>query len=105
GLDKVPDEAIPYDASSISIVDSLLQLGEKELALEITEVYGNRIIDEIDFHISEGMSTQNYVMQRNMSILSLLQRSLLKNGEAKMADKLYEAYQESNRKMGGGFEG
>ncbi|MDH5397067.1 MAG: DUF2723 domain-containing protein [Cyclobacteriaceae bacterium] len=102
-LERIPDEAIPYDVSTYALVDYLLQLDEQEKAREMAEVYSARIIDEIDYYIDRGATPQSSVLQRNMAILSALQSSLLENGEKDLADKLDEAYQESIRKMGGGI--
>ena len=94
-LEKIPDETIPYDVSTFSTVGFLLEVNDTEKALEIADVYGSRIIEEIKYDIMRGASPSSYNLQRNMTILNALQRTLVEYGQEDMAKKFDAAYNDS----------
>ncbi|MCA6078115.1 DUF2723 domain-containing protein [Fulvivirga sedimenti] len=93
-LEKMPDEAIPYDYTTPRTVGLLFILGENEKAREIGEVVGDRSIEMVDYLIRENKPL-GYELQSNLIILGELQRTMLMNGEEDLAKKYEEAYQEA----------
>ncbi len=93
-LEKMPDEAIPYDYTTPRTVGLLFTLGENEKAREIGEIVGDRSIEMVDYLIRENKPL-GYELQSNLIILGELQRIMLMNGEEDLAKKYEEAYQEA----------
>ena len=90
-LDKMPNATIPYDVSNARNVETLFEVGEKEKAIEVATILGNRMIDLAEYNISKrnfGNDTYNAII-----ILSELQRVLYKYGEAELAKKYEDAYE------------
>ncbi|RAW02662.1 glycosyltransferase family 117 protein [Pseudochryseolinea flava] len=94
-LAKIPDAAIRYDYISAFTVPLLLEVGEKEKALEIAEVMSKRADEVSAFYIAKGEINES--VQESMQILSILQRALLRYGEKDLATKIEEMY---NRNIG-----
>lgn len=89
-LEKMPNSTIPYDVSNAQNVQTLFEIGEKERAIEVATILGNRMIDMAEYNISKrnfGRDTYNAIV-----ILSELQRVLYKYGEAELAKKYEDAY-------------
>ncbi len=99
-LEKIPDTAIPYDVSTFSLVGFLFNVDEKEKAREIAEVYGTRIMEEIRYDIESGTNPESFNMRRNLSILNMLQRTLLEAGEEELSKKFDDFFQESSDGLG-----
>jgi hypothetical protein len=104
-LEKMPDRVIPYDITTASMVDLLFQVGQKEKAIEIAKVIGDRS-DEMATYLIEqnyGVTTE---LRRNMFVLNSIYRSLYENGEMELGKKYEDAlnklmaslqiYQENN---------
>lgn len=90
-LEKMPNSTIPYDVSNARNVRTLFELGEKEKAIEMARILGDRMIDLADYNISKrsfGNDTYNAIV-----VLSELQSALYKYGEAEMAKKYEDAYE------------
>jgi hypothetical protein len=94
-LTKIPDAAIRYDYISAFSISLLLEVGEKEKALEIAEVMSKRADEVSAYYIAKGDINEN--VQESMQILAILQRALFKYGEKDMAAKIEEMY---NRNLG-----
>ena len=90
-LTKMPDKAIHYDHTAPETIDLLFQVGEKDKAIEIAKVLGDRAEKMATFLVDEGngFSTD---LRRNIFILSALQRTLHENGESDLAKKYEDAY-------------
>jgi hypothetical protein len=92
-LEKMPNAVIPYDVSNARNVETLFEVGEKEKAIEVATILGNRMIDLAEYNISKrnfGNDTYNAIV-----ILSELQRVLYKYGEAELAKKYEDAYEKN----------
>lgn len=90
-LNMMPNSTIPYDVSNARNVRSLFEVGEKEKAIEVATVLGNRMIDMAEYNISKrnfGNDTYNAIV-----VLSELQSVLYKYGEPELAKKFEDAYQ------------
>lgn len=92
-LEQMPNATVPYDVSNARNVESLFEVGEKEKAIEVATILGNRMIDLADYNISKrnfGNDTYNAII-----VLSELQRVLYKYGEAELAKKYEDAYEKN----------
>ena len=91
-LNKMPDAAVPYDLTAVSQVELLLQIGEKEKALEIAEKIGPRSIEMADYQMRKysGITME---IQKALYVLGELQRALYEHGETEKAKKYEDAYQ------------
>ena len=89
-LTKMPDRVIPFDITAPTLVDLLFQVGQKEKAIEITKLSGDRADEMITYLIEEnyGMSIE---VRRNAFILNTLQRTLYENGEMELGKKYEDA--------------
>jgi len=89
-LAKMPDRVIPYDITAPTTVDLLFQVGQKEKALEMAKVSGDRADEMIAYLIEQnyGMSLD---VRRNAFILNSLQRTLYENGEMELGKKYEDA--------------
>ncbi len=92
-LEKMPDEAIPYDYTSSRTVALLYMLEENDLARSIAETVGNRAIEMINY-IQATNNDTGFVLQENIIVLNELQRTMLMNGEEELAEKFTNAYNE-----------
>ena len=89
-LTKMPDRVIPFDITAPTLVDLLFQVGQKEKAIEITKLSGDRADEMITYLIEEnyGMSIE---VRRIAFILNTLQRTLYENGEMELGKKYEDA--------------
>lgn len=90
-LTKMPDKVIPYDQSTPETVDLLFQAGQKEKAIEVATVTGDRAIEMASFLINENAGI-TLELRRNIFVLSALQRTLYENGESDLGKKYEDAY-------------
>jgi hypothetical protein len=90
-LEKMPDQGVPYDFINALMVELLLEVGEKEKAVEIATVVGNRFDEMANFMIEEGILTRD--LYNNIAVLGELQRALYKYGESDLAKRFEDAYQ------------
>ncbi len=90
-LAKMPDKVINYDYSTPETVDLLFQVGEKDKALEISKILGDRADKMATYLIGEGYGL-TAELRRNIFIINSLQRTLYENGEEDLAKKMEDAY-------------
>jgi hypothetical protein len=89
-LSKMPDKAIPYDATVVSMVELLFQTGEKEKAAAMATLVGNRADEMTKYLIAkEGLSLD---VRRNLYILGSMYQTLYKFGENDLGKKLEDQY-------------
>jgi MFS family permease len=89
-LAYMPDVAIPYDYTSSTTIDYLFRLGEKELALEMAAVLGNRADEKLGYYIANNNNI-GFEMQQNLVILRELTQTLNRYGETELAEKFGSA--------------
>jgi hypothetical protein len=89
-LEKMPDNVIPFDYTIPTTVDLLFEVGEKEKAIEIATLIGNRADEEAAYYVQKLDLGRE--MQEQLVILGELQRVLYKYGEADLAKKFEDAY-------------
>jgi len=90
-LEKMADKAVAYDLTTVSVIELLFKIGEKQKAVEIANVMGPRAEEMADYQIRKysGISLE---VRRNLYVLSELQRILYENGETELAKKYEDAY-------------
>lgn len=100
GLARMPDASIPYDYTNAQTVDMLFEVGEKEKALEISNVMSKRSDELAAYYIEKREFGRE--LQVNVVILGELQRVLYKYGEADLAKKIEESYEKHAAVLQGG---
>jgi hypothetical protein len=90
-LEKMPDKVINYDYTTPETVDLLFQVGEKDKAVEISKILGDRADEMATYLVAEGYGLTGE-LRRNIFILNSLQRTLYENGEEDLAKKMEDAY-------------
>lgn len=91
-LEKMPDEAVPYDYTAARTIALLFALSEDEKAIEIAQVLGDRAVEMVEYLARENKDL-GFELQRNLIVLAELQRTLYENGQEELAKKYEEAYQ------------
>src|SRR5690606_30677240 len=90
-LAKMPDKSIPYDYTNVETAELLFEVGEKEKALEITNILSKRSDELTEYYIREGSYSRD--LQIYVAILGELQRVLYRYGEADLAKKVEESWE------------
>jgi hypothetical protein len=91
GLEKMPDQCVPYDFTNALSLEMLFEVGEKEKALEVANTIGTRVEDMAGYMIANGMIDRD--LYNNIAVMGELQRVLYKYGEAELAKKYEDAYE------------
>ncbi len=104
-LTKMPDRVIPYDHTAATTIDLLFKLGQKEKAIELTKILGDRA-DEMSTYLIEESSGLSQELRRNIFILNSLQRTLYENGEMELGKKYEDAFNKhlSSLQVGGAVD-
>lgn len=70
-LKTIPDTSIPYDEINASFIGSLLQVGEKQKAIEIADVMSKRADNDLNYYIAHndrrGIQSNMYVLNQIVS--------------------------------------
>jgi hypothetical protein len=90
-FEKMPDKGVPYDFTNALAVEILFEVGEKEKAVEVASVIGDRYVELNDYLISK--QDYNNDLYTGISVLGELQRVLYLYGESDLAKKYEDAYQ------------
>ena len=90
-LTKMPDIGVRYDYTTAQSVALLLEVGEKEKAIEIATTMAQRADELATYYESKGDYGRE--LQVNVIIMGELQRSLYQYGEADLAKSLEEKYE------------
>ncbi len=90
-LEKMPDQGVRFDFTNALSVDMLFDVGEKETAVEIATVVGNRVDEMADYLIRKGVFDRE--LYNNIAVLGELQRVLYKYGESELAKRFEDAYE------------
>jgi hypothetical protein len=90
-LEKMPDKVIPFDHTAVEMVDLLFKVGEKQKAIEVATVIGNRA-DEMTTYMIKKEGGLGMEVRRNLYILGNLYPTLYKNGENDLGKKMEDFY-------------
>ncbi len=85
-LEVMPDEVIPYDFFSVQMVDLLMEVGERDLAISISETVGTKAEEWLEYYSSRSAVDQ-FEMQRRLLSLNEISRALRSHGENELAAK------------------
>ena len=91
-LERMPDKSVPYDQTAPGTVELLFKVGEKEKAIEMAKLVGNRA-DEMAAYLIDNNRGVTLELRKCLFILGDLQRSLHENGEHDLAKKFEDAYE------------
>ncbi|MGC4022130.1 MAG: DUF2723 domain-containing protein [Cyclobacteriaceae bacterium] len=91
-LEKMPDAAVPYDVTAAETVNLLFAVGEKQKAIDIAKITGDRAIEMTTYLTKDGDAYSGDV-RNNLALLNILQRALYENGETELAKKYEDALQ------------
>ena len=91
-LERMPDKAVLFDISTVSMVELLFRAGENVKATEIAGVMGVRAEEMARYDINKysGISLE---VRKDLYILGELQRILYEHKETTLAKKFEDAYQ------------
>lgn len=100
-LTLMPDNVVPYDFTAAQTIDLLLQVGQKDKAMEIAKVFSRRTLEFLEYYVNRNMRGNVRELQVNIYLLSNLIRSLSDGGESALAteyrEKLDRYYEQLNR--------
>ncbi len=90
GLELMPDASLPFDYTTATTIEYLFLLGEKEKALELATILGNRADEKLSYYI-ENNNNLGYELQSNLVILRELAQTLNRYGELELSEKFADA--------------
>jgi tetratricopeptide (TPR) repeat protein len=93
-IESIPNETIPYDYFSVVQVGMLLEVGERELALDIAQKSSTHAAQTLDYMVQTG-STDELEMQRQIITINELARAFRAADEKELAaeyEGLFEKY-------------
>lgn len=98
-LEKMPDIGVPFDRfTSIPTVQLLMELGEKEKGIEITQLMTRRSTEMLDYYI--GRREFNSEVRLNLAVLGEFQRIMYEYGEADLAGNIEASYEKYAEMIG-----
>ncbi len=89
-LDKMPDRGVRFDFTNALMVELLLEVGEKEKAIEVSTIVGSRVDEMAAWQLDKGIIDRD--LYNNVAVLGELQRVLYKYGIEDLATRFEEAY-------------
>lgn len=89
-LAKMPDKGVRYDFTNARMVELLLEVGEKDKALEIVNTLSPRLDELCTYYLDKRMYGRE--LQISLIMLGELQRVLYAYGESDLAKKIEDAY-------------
>ena len=89
-LNKMPDRGIPFDYTNTQTVQLLLEIGEKEKAIEMAMILSTRSDELAEYYLRKREYGRE--LQIPIVILGELQRVLFEYGETELAKKMEETY-------------
>jgi hypothetical protein len=93
-LTHMSDEGVRYDFTNAQMVELLLEVGEKEKALEIANLMAQRFDDQATYYFNKRDFGRDF--QLPMFLLGEMQRVLYAYGETETGKKLEDLYNKHN---------
>jgi hypothetical protein len=90
-LEKMPDKGVMYDFTNALMVEMLLEVGEREVGIEVATTVGNRMDEMASWLIRRGVFDRE--LYNYIAVLGELQRVLYKYGESDLASQFEDAYE------------
>ena len=98
-LEKMPDKGVRFDRyTTIPTVEILMEVGEKDKAIEITTLMAGRCEEMLDYMIANNLSGND--LRLNMAILGELQRLMYQYGEGDLAKEIEGKYDKFAASLG-----
>ena len=99
-LEKMPDHGVPFDRfTSLPTIQLLMELGEKERALSITDITYRRSTEMLDYYIRRNERHND--VRLNLAVLGELQRMMYEYGEEELATRIEADYVKYSDALGG----
>ncbi len=94
----LPDKVFPYGAHNAPYIDLMFTLGQKQQALELATLMGDRAVDMLDY-VLDGTEeiVDPSMIQRQQYVLRLVVESLRKNGHEEESKKYLNFLQSIQR--------
>jgi len=89
-LELMPDISLPYDYTSSTTVEYLLVVGEKERAIEMARLLGQRADEKVGYYIKNNNNI-SFELQQNLVILRDLAQTMARYGELELAKQFGDA--------------
>ncbi|MBL7863572.1 MAG: DUF2723 domain-containing protein [Cyclobacteriaceae bacterium] len=91
-LEKMPDKAVRYDITTVSMVELLFRAGDSAKATEIAAVLGDRAVELVEYETRKysGISMD---VRRNLYVLGELQRILYEYQQPELAKRFEDSYE------------
>jgi len=96
-LQLMPDEIIPYDIFTLSMIESYFRLNETEKALDMTNRLKDNTFDELDYLVSLDKKYEealSYEKRLNLHVLNELVRMMRENGRDDLREELESKFQD-----------
>jgi len=90
-VETIQDRAVAYDLTSVTTIDLLFKVGEKQKAIEMANLMGPRAYDMAVYEMNKysGISLE---IRKDLYILDQLQEILYRNGEMELGKKFEDQY-------------
>ncbi|MDQ3393885.1 MAG: DUF2723 domain-containing protein [Bacteroidota bacterium] len=97
-LQRMPDEAVPYDYETAQTINLLFKVGENEKAMEITGLLGRRADEMLSYLIRENKNF-GFEREKNLSALNQIVQALRTAGRTEEAVAYQERFMEHYNKL------
>ena len=90
-VETIQDRAVAYDLTSVTTIDLLFKVGEKQKAIAMANLMGPRAYDMAVYEMNKysGISLE---IRKDLYILDQLQEILYRNGEMELGKKFEDQY-------------
>lgn len=89
-LTKMPHSSVQYDVTNARNIEMLFEVGEKEKAIELTNILGKQMDETANYYLKKG--DYNSDLYNSILVLGEIQRVLYRYGEAELAKKYEDLY-------------
>jgi hypothetical protein len=94
-LEKMPDAGVRYDFTNAQMIELLLEVGEKEKAVELANILSKRFDEQATYYYSQREFGRDF--QLPMFLLGEMQRVLYAYGVNDAAEKIEAMYEKHNQ--------
>jgi hypothetical protein len=99
-LEKMPDTGIHYDFTNAQMIEMLFEVGEKEKAVELSNIMSSRYNEQAEYYLANGEMGREF--QIPMFMLDEIQRVLYAYGETELGEKVSAMYEKHSQVIKGG---
>lgn len=102
-LELMPDISLPYDYTTSTTIEYLFALGEKDKAIEMAKILGQRADEKVGYYLKNNNNI-SFELQQNLVILRDLAQTMSRYGELDLAKQYGDALESyySMLQIGGG---